>query len=106
MSSRAQNPIGRAAEEIEAEWDLNNGATEDQVPQIASVIEENLDKGRYFLDQDQDSHWFAIPVSRRPDWDRWKALDQDDPKGWADPVYATALPGHPNRMTFCIPKFS
>jgi hypothetical protein len=56
--------------------------------------------GRYFLDQDQDSHWFIVPESLREAWDAWRELDPDDEKAWTAPKGCLELGSHPNTITF------
>ena len=29
---------------------------------------------RFFLDQDQSSHWYIVPLSRKSEWDEWCEL--------------------------------
>jgi hypothetical protein len=59
---------------------------------------------RFFLDQDQDSHWYLIPVARREAWDAWCELSTDDEASWTAPKFAQELGCHPNTVTFSQPE--
>lgn len=59
---------------------------------------------RYFMDSDDDGHWYLIPVEYQAAWDRWTGLDQDSPEAWDPPAWAVPLDGHPNGITFENPK--
>lgn len=50
---------------------------------------------KYFLDTDEDCHWYLIPVDRRSDWDL--ARGGEDIPEWAEP-----LDGHPNQVEFYL----
>jgi hypothetical protein len=58
---------------------------------------------RYFLSQDQSSHWYLVPVEKRDEWEAWASIDEDDERAWMAPEYATALGGGPNLVTFSDP---
>ena len=32
---------------------------------------------KYFFDQDDDGHWFMIPIARRDEWRSWQGVDLD-----------------------------
>lgn len=59
---------------------------------------------RYFLDQDNDSHWYCIPLERRESWDAFCDLDTEDEESWNAPEWAKPLDGHPNGVTFENPS--
>lgn len=51
---------------------------------------------KYFLDQDEDCHWYLIPADKRAEWEAFR----DDPEylpEWAEP-----LGGGPNRVEFYL----
>jgi hypothetical protein len=60
-------------------------------------------KPRYFIDQDDDCHWYLIPEIKREKWERWRDTD------WKDSLADCALPdfvvdiGSPNSLTFTDP---
>lgn len=55
---------------------------------------------RYFLDQDNSSHWYVIEASHRTEWDAWCNLPEDDERGWDAPEFAHAVGGAPNQIEF------
>ena len=55
---------------------------------------------RYFLAQDNDSHWYVVPVERQAEWDAWCAIDPDDEAAWTTPVFAQQIGGSPSLVTF------
>lgn len=59
---------------------------------------------RYFLDQDNDSHWFLVDADRRAEWEAWCQLADDDSQGWTPPDCATPLAGAPSNVTFEQPE--
>lgn len=61
---------------------------------------------RYFLSQDNDGHWFVIPVARQREWDEWRDLDPDDETSWEAPAFALAVGGAPCLVTFTNPEIA
>jgi hypothetical protein len=57
----------------------------------------------YMLVQDQSSHWYLIPADRRPEWDAWSELDEDDEAAWDAPEFAVPVNGNPSRVVFSGP---
>jgi hypothetical protein len=55
---------------------------------------------RFFLSQDNDCHWFVVPVARKGEWDVWCEIPGDDERAWDAPDFAIPLNGSPNRVTF------
>lgn len=55
---------------------------------------------RFYIDQDNDSHWYVIPVSRSEEWEEWRALDSDDARSWDTPSFAEAISGPPSLVNF------
>lgn len=55
---------------------------------------------RYFLAQDNDSHWYVVQANRRKEWDDWCEIDSDDERAWTAPEFATAVGGAPSMITF------
>jgi hypothetical protein len=60
----------------------------------------NKIKERYFLSQDQSSHWYVVPVSKQEEWEEWNDLHEDDPKSWDAPEWATPVGGSYVLVTF------
>lgn len=54
----------------------------------------------YFFSQDNSTHWYVVPVSKRKEWDKWNNLDEDDEASWEVPEYAKAIGGSPSLVTF------
>ena len=54
---------------------------------------------QYFLSQDQSSHWYVVPISRKDEWNDWVDLDEDDEAGWEVPEYAISA-GNPSSVIF------
>lgn len=54
---------------------------------------------RYFLDTDDDGHWYLVAANHPGGWRRWKALPRDNPKAWVPPLYARRIDG-PEFITF------
>jgi hypothetical protein len=59
---------------------------------------------RFFLDQDQSSHWYIVPESYRLEWAEWCELAEDDEAGWTAPEWAKPVGGHPALVTFTNPR--
>lgn len=49
--------------------------------------------------QDNDCHWYIIPLSKKPEWDRWRNIPGDDEKSWDLPTFAKEVDG-PHRVAF------
>jgi hypothetical protein len=62
------------------------------------------DDQRYFLDRDEDGHWYLIPASHRVEWEDWLDIDPDDPSGWEEPEFVQRIGTGPCRVTFQFPK--
>lgn len=59
---------------------------------------------KFFLDQDDDGHWYVVPVNKMPEWDDWLNLDPDDPKSWSMPTFVNYVGGSPSLVTFTNPE--
>lgn len=59
---------------------------------------------RYFLDQDNDGHWFLVDADKRAEWEEWVKLGPDDETGWRPPEHATELAGGPSNLVFEMPE--
>lgn len=59
---------------------------------------------RFYLDTDNSSHWYIIPMARRKDWERFLELPEDDEASWTVPTYAREVGGSPTLVTFEAPK--
>lgn len=61
-------------------------------------------KQRYFLDQDNDGHWFLVEADHRAVWDAWRDLGPDDFWSWTPPLHTTKLAGGPQSVEFSDPE--
>lgn len=53
----------------------------------------------YFLDNDNDGHWYIIPVRMRDEWITWlESVDDDDTLEMPEGI--VQLGGHPNLVEF------
>lgn len=58
---------------------------------------------RFFLAQDDDCHWYLVPVDKREEWSEWREIPSDDERSWDVPDFATAIDG-PHLLTFTDPQ--
>jgi len=59
----------------------------------------------YFLDSDDDGHWYVVKECYRQKWDEWRNLDENDERSWSPPPFAVMLGVHPNQIVFCSWEF-
>lgn len=59
---------------------------------------------RFYLSQDNDSHWYIIPVDNETDWQDFLELDPDDDEAWEPPSFAVPTDGGPTMVTFTDPR--
>lgn len=52
------------------------------------------------LIQDNDCHWYIIPVDKKVEWFNWCELDEDDEKSWEAPEFAKEVWGCPSLVEF------
>lgn len=55
---------------------------------------------RFILTQDNDSHWYVVPVDKMAEWDAWLEIDADDERAWDAPDFARPVGGAPSLVTF------
>lgn len=55
---------------------------------------------KFFLDSDNDCHWYVVPDEKREAWDEWVDLDEDDPRGWTAPSWAERINGPVSQIRF------
>lgn len=59
---------------------------------------------RFYLDCDDDGHWYLIPVKRRDDFSEWLSQDWQAPlANFITPPYATEV-DNPHYVTFEAPE--
>ena len=61
---------------------------------------------RYRMEQDNDSHWYVIPVARQPEWNAWLEIDSDDERAWEPPEFAQQVGGSYCLVTFTNPEIA
>jgi hypothetical protein len=59
---------------------------------------------RYFLDRDNDAHWYLVEADKRAEWNAWLALSDEDENSWRVPSFAKPLGGNPSSVTFDNPE--
>lgn len=59
---------------------------------------------RFFMDTDDSSHWFIVPVARKAEWEAWLELPEDDEARWSAPKFAQEVGGSPTLVTFSQPE--
>lgn len=59
---------------------------------------------RFFLAQDNDAHWYVVPVARRGEWEAWCAIPDEDERAWDAPEWARRVGGAPGLVTFTDPE--
>jgi hypothetical protein len=59
---------------------------------------------RFFLSQDNDSHWYVVPLAKRVAWDEWCDIPSDDERSWDVPEWAAPVGGSPSLITFTDPQ--
>ncbi len=59
---------------------------------------------RYFLDTDNDSHWFIVPLYRRKEWEAFLEIPSEDERSWTVPTWAIEVGGSPTTVSFAEPE--
>lgn len=59
---------------------------------------------RFALAQDNDSHWYVVPVDKMTEWDEWLELDPECDEAWEAPEFAQRVGGSPSLVTFENPE--
>jgi hypothetical protein len=60
---------------------------------------------RYFICTDCSGHTYLVPLEKAEAWGAWRKIgeeDEDDPRGWETPKYATPI-SNPYSITFTDP---
>ena len=60
---------------------------------------------KFFLDQDNSSHWYIVEASKRAEWEAWLEIPEDDERSWEPPECAERLDLSPNRVEFADVEF-
>lgn len=82
-------------------YDHRQVCTKRQPPKPESETDHApADAQASYLTQDNDSHWYVVPVARREEWDAWRNLDSDDKRAWTPPSFAVEVGGSPSQVEF------
>lgn len=57
----------------------------------------------FFVDQDNDCHWYLIESSKRKEWEKWKDIPDDNPESWDVPEFAKSI-NSPYQFDFYLPS--
>ena len=62
---------------------------------------------RYFLDRDEDSHWYIVNFDRKAEWEAWQCSDPYSPDfdGTPPDGVAWAVGGWPGSVIFDNPTW-
>lgn len=63
-----------------------------------------IEPERYFMDRDQDGHWFLVPEKFRIEWMEWLNIPEEDERSWVPYLHAIPINGDPTAATFCFPN--
>lgn len=47
----------------------------------------------FYIDNDDDGHWYIVPEEHREQWVVWRNLPCDDENSWDVPSFATQIDG-------------
>lgn len=54
----------------------------------------------YYLDEDNDGHWYVVPVELSEVWQKWLSLPDDNPESWEPPDGCEQVGGSPTLVRF------
>lgn len=57
---------------------------------------------KYFLDNDDDGHWYLVPVEEREAFEEWLDSDVDEHHIFTAKAYEYMIGGHPNKIEFYL----
>jgi hypothetical protein len=55
--------------------------------------------------QDNDCHWYVVPLANCAEWEAWLEIPEDDERAWDVPTFAKPVGGSPILVTFTDPQF-
>jgi hypothetical protein len=55
---------------------------------------------KFYLSQDNDCHWYIIPLEKQQEWSKWCNLDSEDENSWEPPDFAIPINGNPSSVIF------
>lgn len=59
-----------------------------------------MEKKKYILTQDNDSHWYVIPDQMELDWNAFCEIPEGDERGWEVPEWAERVGGSQSLVKF------
>ncbi len=60
-----------------------------------------MNTARYYFDNDDDGHWYKIPLKKKKEWDNYiKSVYHEEGVSMSLPAGITPLDGHPRFYTF------
>lgn len=63
-----------------------------------------MKKKRYFMDRDNDGHWYLVDAEYRAEWEAWLDLGRGIADSWVPSLFAIELAGGPPNVTFSDPE--
>lgn len=58
---------------------------------------------RFFLDSDDDGHWYVVPKSKEDEWYKWLGIDRSLVVVEEAPEWVIEVGGAPSLVTFSNP---
>jgi hypothetical protein len=49
----------------------------------------------FFIDSDDDAHWYVVEWDKKDEWEKWLDSDSDEVPNYAIPIH-----GHPSLVSF------
>jgi len=54
---------------------------------------------KYYLDSDDDGHWYVVEWDKRYEFSNWVSLDSDNEESWTPPKFAIPIDS-PSSISF------
>ena len=86
----------------------NTGGTIDITAHIEQVVRSIMQPAsgsvtkKFFMDQDDDAHWYLVDNAVRDAWFAWLKIPSDDERAWTPPEGAERLHGPPSMILFTL----
>jgi len=68
---------------------------------VAKTEEAGVAK-KFFMDRDDDAHWYLVDNAIRDEWFAWLKIPSDDERAWTPPSGAERLHGPPSMILFTL----
>lgn len=72
--------------------------------EVEAMVANLKERPRFFMDQDNDCHWYIIPQERGDEWHKWKSIPDGDERGWTVPDWAKPIGESHTLVTFEDPE--